>query len=201
MQEMKRTTKPGEVSKNRKRHTLTAGQKQKIFVEEYLIDLNASRAARAAGYSPKTAGVIGHDLLKNPKIRDQIAKAMQKRAERTQVTQDRVVKELARIAFSDIRSFVRWSGQGVEILPSYTLTDDDAACVSEVSQVDTQYGTTIKFKLHDKKSALEMLGRHLGMFVEKHKHTVEGREGGPISVEHSFTDEAIKKAYDLLYRG
>jgi phage terminase small subunit len=63
--------------------------------------------------------------------------------------------------------------------------------------VDTQYGTNIKFKLHDKLRALELLGKHLGMFVERHA----GPEGGPIPVEHTFTDEAIKKAFDILYRG
>ena len=154
--------------------------KQARFVEEYLVDLNATQAAIRAGYSEKTANEQGPRLLVNVSVSQAIAKAQLARSKRTEVTQDRVVKELAKIAFADIRQAVRWgkspidtesenaepNGLGrypVELVPSEEIDDDIAAAVSEVSL--TQAG--IKIKMHDKKGALVDLGKHLGMFVER----------------------------------
>lgn len=174
--------------------------KQELFVQEYLIDFNASRAARAAGYSEKTAGVMGHTLLKNPKIQQAIRKAMDERAERTKVTQDKVLTELAKIAFSDMRSFLKWDSYGVTLVSSTELSDADAGCVVEVSQKDSQFGRDIRFKLHDKKSALELLGRHLGMFSESTVKLV-GDKASPVEVTHEFSDASIKEAFQTLYKG
>ena len=79
--------------------SLTA--KQQRFVDEYLIDLNATQAAIRAGYSAKTADVIGYENLRKPQIMEIIEQAMQKREKRTEITQDRVLEELADIAFND----------------------------------------------------------------------------------------------------
>ena len=73
--------------------------KRQRFVEEYLIDLNATQAAIRAGYSAKTAGSIGEEILKKPEIQEAIQAAMKARSERTEITADRVLKELGRIAF------------------------------------------------------------------------------------------------------
>lgn len=198
---MKRTTIPGKEGNHRYPNKITVAQKRKIFVQEYLIDFNVTRAAKAAGYSEKTAHVTGHYLLKDPKVQAAIQDAMQARIERTQVTQDRVVKELAKLAFSDMRNFARWGPGGVELKDSRTLSDEDSACVAEISQVDTQYGVNLRFKLYDKSKALEMLGRHLGMFLERHS----GPDGGAIPVEvestHEFSDANIKAAFEALYKG
>ena len=72
-------------------------KKQKRFVEEYLIDLNATQAAIRAGYSPDTAGSIGNENLKKPEICACVEKAMAERSKRTGVCADRVVQELAKI--------------------------------------------------------------------------------------------------------
>lgn len=88
--------------------------KQKAFVAEYLIDLNASAAARRAGYSEKTAHSIGDENLRKPEIAAAIASAQGERSKRTEVTADRVLKELAKIGFSDIRKAVKWGSRLVE---------------------------------------------------------------------------------------
>lgn len=196
---MKRTKAPGTSGNSKPRTKISGEQRRKIFVQEYLIDFNVTRAAKAAGYAERSAHVTGHNLLKDPKVQKAIQKAIDERSERTKVTQDRVVKELAKIAFADMRNFARWNAHGVDLIESRLLSDEDAACISEVSQVDTQYGSNIRIKLHDKMKALDALGRHLGMFIENHNHRVSGEDGGPIEVSHEFSDEAIKTAFDALY--
>ena len=101
--------------------------KQKMFVEEYLVDLNATQAAIRAGYSAKTASSIGEQNLRKLDIQTAIQEAMKARQERTGVTQDRVIAELARIAFGDQRSVMEWGPSGVKLRDSKSLTDDQAA--------------------------------------------------------------------------
>ena len=142
-------------------------RKQKRFVEEYLVDLNATQAAIRAGYSEKNAGRIGPELLGKTCVQDAIDIALAKRSARTEVTADRVVKELARIAFVDTRRIFTWGPGGVTLRPSGELTDDEAAVVATVEETTSENGGSIKAKLCDKMKALEMLGRHLGMFKDK----------------------------------
>lgn len=170
---------------------LTAKQKQ--FVREYLIDLNATQAAIRAGYSVKTAEAIGYENLRKPQIAKAIEKAMGKRVERTEITADRVLQELAKIGFSDMRTFTKWSNRGVVLIDSDTLTPDQAACVAEVSQTITESGGSIKFKLHDKVAALEKIGRHLGLFKDKIEHS------GSINVANPYeglTTDELRKLID-----
>ncbi|MGI8766582.1 MAG: terminase small subunit [Gemmatimonadaceae bacterium] len=155
--------------------------KQARFVEEYLTDLNATQAAIRAGYSPKTAYAIGVENLRKPVIVTALEEAMRARSERTGVTADRVVEELARIGFSDMRLFSTWGPHGVTLTGSETLSEDAARCVAEVSQTISKDGGSIRFKLHDKVGALSKLGQHLGMFPDKHEHT--GKDGDPIAHE------------------
>jgi phage terminase small subunit len=139
--------------------------KQRRFVEEYLIDLNATQAAARAGYSEKTAYAAGQRLLKN--VEAEINAALAERSARTGVSADRVVRELARVAFADPRAVFSWGPGGVVLRDSGGLTEDEAAIVSEVSETRTETGGSIKAKLCDKVKALELLGRHLGMFNDK----------------------------------
>lgn len=176
--------------------------KQQAFVREYLVDLNATQAAIRAGYSAKDADVQGPRLLGNVRIADAIEKAMAERAERTEITADRVIQELAKIGFADIRKAVRWysqtnvatvdtdadmaalAGEGelrfavanqVELVSSEEIDDATAAAISEIGQ--TASGA-LKVKLHDKRAALVDIGRHLGMFKERVELT--GKDGGPV---------------------
>lgn len=103
--------------------------KQERFCIEYIIDLNATQAAIRAGYSKKTANRIASENLSKLDIQRKIQELQQERAERTEITQDRVLKELAGIGFAPI--------------------------------------TKGKIRAADKTKALELLGRHLGMFTDK----------------------------------
>lgn len=170
---------------------MALNEKQRRFVAEYLIDLNATQAAIRAGYSDKTAGSQGFDLLKKPEITDAIQAAMKAREDRTEITQDRVIAELAKIGFADIRKAVRW-GDGVVVrnefgttevvndvalIGSEQIDDDTAAAIAEICQ--TAQG--VKIKLHDKRAALIDIGRHIGMFRDKLELT--GKDGGPIKTQ------------------
>jgi phage terminase small subunit len=141
--------------------------KQQKFIDEYLVDLNATQAAIRAGYSEKTAAAIAGENLSKPMIREGIQKAFEDRANRTKTTQDRVVLELARIAFASIGTMATWSGDNIVLVDSETLSDDDKAAIQEITKTETPNGPNLKIKLADKLNALEKLGRHLGMFQGK----------------------------------
>lgn len=138
--------------------------RQRRFVQEYLIDLNAAAAARRAGYSKKSSTDWAWRLLRKPAVAAAVEAAQAARAERTRVTADTVVKELAKVAFGDARDLLSWGKDGVELRDSKDLTDAAAALVSEVSETRTAAGGTRRVKLHCKLTALTALGRHLGLF-------------------------------------
>jgi phage terminase small subunit len=142
---------------------LTAKQQQ--FCREYLIDLNATQAAIRAGYSSKAAGAIAKETLLIPAVQQALQLMRDKRAARVDVTADRVVLELARIGFADPRKLVDAKGRP---LPLHELDDNTAAALSSVEFVTGRYGTVIrKYRFVPKPPALEMLGRHLGIFADK----------------------------------
>lgn len=151
------------------------------FCQEYLVDLNATAAYQRVypKVSATSAPAAGARLLKNVKVQTRLTELQQARSERTQITADRVITELARIGFSDMRDFTEWGPQGVTLKPSDTLTDDQARCVAEVSETTGEKSGSLRFKLHDKLGALVKLGQHLGVkFVERHEHT--GKDGTPL---------------------
>lgn len=141
-------------------------KKQKLFIDEYLIDLNATQAAIRAGYSVESARDIGCENLTKPNIQQAIAKAMAERSKRTGVNQDRVVLELAKIAFVKMTDIVDSNGKIKD-----TATDDDLSCIESVrykhSDTDTGYSVEREVKISPKLKALELLGKHLGMWNDK----------------------------------
>ena len=137
--------------------------KQQRFCDEYLIDLNATQAAIRAGYSPRTAEQAASRLLTIVKVSDEIAREMAERTKRTGINQDRVVKELAKLAFVNIADVVDLENATVRI----SATDEDLACIQSVKIKPSEFGTEREIKLYDKKASLELLGRHLGMFKDK----------------------------------
>jgi phage terminase small subunit len=152
--------------------------KQQRFVDEYLIDpTNQTQAAIRAGYPPKTACEQASRLLTNVKVKEAIEKEMAERAKRTGITKDRVLQEIAKIAFANMKDFVKWTPDRVYLIHSDELSDIDAAAIAEVSETIGEFGTSVKIKLHDKKGTLELLGRHLGLFNDKldvnHKGAVQ----------------------------
>lgn len=147
--------------------------KQSRFIDEYLVDLNATQAAIRAGYSKAAAASIGSENLSKPEIQAELSKRQLDRQERTQVTQDRVVEELARLAFSDLRSLFKPDGT---MKQPRELTAKEAACLSSIECFEKfegagegrkQAGTVVKVRLWDKLAALDKLGRHLGMWTER----------------------------------
>ena len=148
--------------------------KQAEFVRQYLVDLNSTQAAIRAGYSEKTAYRIGAELLQKTSVAEAIATAQAKREQRTEITADRVVAELAKIAFGSARDVMEWGPNGVVLKDSAELTDEQAAAIAGVSENITQNGSSLKLKRHDKVKALELLGRHLGMFTDKVKNEISG---------------------------
>jgi len=141
---------------------------QRRFVEEYLLDCNALAAARRAGYSERTAGPISVQLMAKDKISRAIREAMDGRSQRLRISADRVLLELARIAFSDIGRIIDWSGDALTVEPPGRLYDDDRAAISEITVISgdrrRERGLAIKVKLHDKQQALMMLARHLRLW-------------------------------------
>lgn len=150
--------------------------KQARFVEEYLIDLSATQAAVRAGYSARTAASIGNENLRKPEISVAIAEAQKARSVRTGITADRVLQELSRVAFSDIREVLSWGPDWVKIKPSEGLSEDAAAAILRVTQ--TRHGT-IRVKLHSKLTALEILARHLGLHAQADPETRPARYSEP----------------------
>ena len=156
--------------------------KQARFVQEYLIDLNATQAAIRAGYSAKTAEWQGPQLLGKSHVAQAIQDGIKRRSERTEITQDRVLKEVARLAFLDIRKAFNTDGS---LKPLHELDDDTAAAIAgmdviEMSGAEDALSTLKKIKLSDKKGALELLMRHMGMLNDKVK--LQGDAENPLTV-------------------
>ena len=166
----------------------TLTNKQKVFVNEYLKDLNATRAYKTAYKnikSEETAATNGSKLLRNTKVAEEIQKRMDERAKRTEITQDKVLKEIARLAFTDITSIVSVKKfktnigeySKVVIKDFSELTEDQRACISGVKE--TKLGIEVSFC--SKERALELLGRHLGMFNDKLQLSGEVKTGNPFA--------------------
>lgn len=137
--------------------------KQKKFIDEYLVDLNATQAAIRAGYKEKAAYRTGAENLRKPQIQEEIQKRMQERQQRTEVTQDMVVKELASIAFARATDYAAVKGGAVRIKDTDSLSDEQIRAIAGIKEG----ANGIEIKLNDKEKALELLGRHLGMWNDK----------------------------------
>lgn len=136
--------------------------KQKRFCDEYLIDMNGTQAAIRAGYSEKTANEQAAQLLAKLSVSEYISERREKLSKKLEITQERVLEELARIGFSNIKDFVNGGNNVLE------LKHIEEAKTAAVAAVKTRLGddgsVNTEIKLHDKVSALEKLARHLGLF-------------------------------------
>lgn len=141
-------------------------EKQRRFVDEYLIDLNATQAAIRAGYSAKTADQQGSRMLANVKVQQEISEKMAERSKRTGVNQDRIILELARIAFLKMTDVVDSEGRIKE-----DASEDDLACIESIkykhSDTETGSSTEREVKTASKLKAMELLGKHLGMWNDR----------------------------------
>lgn len=161
--------------------------KQKRFCEEYLIDLNATQAAIRAGYSPKTAEQTASRLLRNVKVQEYIAKRQKELSRSTEITQERVIKELALIAFSNNADYAHVVEKKMQVEADGALVDVldkdgnpvmyrtvEPVLTEELTEEQKRAIAVIKkgrdgleVKSCDKVKALELLGKHLGIFTDK----------------------------------
>lgn len=154
--------------------------KQERFVREYLVDLNATQAAIRAGYSKKTANEQGSRLLAHVSIQEAIAKGTEKKAAKLEVTADRVLRELALIGFCDMADHVDIGSEGeVRVKTFDEMPEGSSRVISGIKEKKRILGSgegdgnevimeaTLEYKHHDKVKALELLGKHLGMWTDK----------------------------------
>lgn len=161
--------------------------RQKRFCDEYLVDLNATQAAIRAGYTSKYANTNAFKLLQNTAIKEYIQQRQNERSERTEITQDMVLRELAIIAFSNAADYANvvekqamaevegtmiplLDEEGnpqmyrtVEPVLTADLTEDQKKALAVIKKGRDGF----EIKPYDKVRALELLGKHLGMFTEK----------------------------------
>lgn len=157
-------------------------EKQKLFADEYLIDLNATRAYKAVYKTIKNddvAAAAGNRLLRNVKVADYINERMKEREQRTEITQDKVLKELASIAFDDIKNylsfrtekvFVGYDFNGLPVSDYKTIVDikdSEEIDTKNISELSIGKDGQFKFKLYCRDNALQQIGKHLGMFTDK----------------------------------
>ena len=149
--------------------------REKTFCQEYSIDQNGTRSAKAAGYAPKSAHVTASLLLRKPKIRAAIDAFLKKRADKLEITQEKVLGELAKMGFSNMLDYMRVDEDGAFVLDFSKLTREQAAAIQEYT-VDATGGTgdgerkqvmRTRFKLADKTRNLELLGKNLNLFADR----------------------------------
>lgn len=143
--------------------------KHKLFVKEYMVDLNSTQAAIRCGYSEKTARQIGSKLLTNVDIMEAIENEYKLRSQRTEITADRTLLEIARLAFNDPRKAFDANGN---LLPVKKWPDEVAAAISSIKVVEQKNSdggidTVKEVKFWDKGKQIELAGRHLGLFNDK----------------------------------
>ncbi len=171
-------------------------EKQQRFVDEYLIDLNATQAAIRAGYSVKTADVQGSRMLGNVKVQQAISEAMAERSRRTGINQERILIELARIALLNPKSLVNLEDATV----NPEASPDDLAAIASVKvkrfpTKDGGEGIEREVKFYDKIKAIELLGKHLGMFKDRIELS------GELNKEKSKLDSLLAQLSDANEAG
>lgn len=151
--------------------------KQRRFISEYRKDLNATQAAIRAGYSAKTAAAAGDRLLRNVAIAAAVAEKTQAQLAKADLTAERVLEEMRRLAFSDVSSLFDARGK---LKPLHTLTPEESACISGLEVIiknaeagDGHTDTVHKIKVWDKPRTLEMLGKHFALLTERVHHTAD----------------------------
>jgi phage terminase small subunit len=158
-------------------------KRYEVFARNYVIDLNASRAAIAAGYSEGRAAATGSELVSNRKVQRIIQELQTQRASKLELRAEKVLEEIARLAFSNMQDYTRVDADGKAVLDLSVITRDQFAAVQEIRE-DTTGGTgdgerkvvlRTTLKLSDKTKNLELLCRHLGLLQDNLK--VTGLEG------------------------
>lgn len=165
---------------------MALNDRQQRFAEEYLVDLNGRRAAIRAGYASNSAEVQASQLLRNPKVAAEVDRLMAERAGRVRISQDHVVLELIPLVMSNMADYAEATEGGAARLKLGELDRRGWGAIHEITVEETTEGKgeaavdvrKTKIKLYDKRAAAELLGRHLGMWIDKLEHT--GKDGQPL---------------------
>ena len=138
--------------------------KQRRFIDEYLIDLNATQAAIRSGYSKRSASVIGARVLASSNVRAELERRQAQLRKKLEITHEKILQELAAIAFASGADYVSVertdSRDTVRVIPTVELSPEKLPAIAAMKA--NQYG--VELKLYDKIKALELLGKHLGTF-------------------------------------
>ena len=172
--------------------------KHERFCQEYIIDLNGAKAAERSGYSKKTARTQANQLLTKLDISKRVAELKKERSERTEITQDMVIRELAICGFSDLKDYIEViedtgviRAKSFEEMPEgksralQSIKEDRVIKEDAKGEQITVYDK-INFKLYNKIQALELIGKHLGMFTENLKISGE--------IKHKLSMADLKKS-------
>lgn len=179
--------------------------KQQRFVEEYLVDLNATQAAIRSGYSQKTAGAVGHENLKKPEIAKAIAAGREKQSKRTEINADWLLKRLADEVDADQAELYDEKGQLKRIQDWPMVWRKGLVAGMDVDEIKGEGGSVLgytrKIKISDRLKRLELIGRHIavGAFLDKHEHT--GKNGAPLNPEPPSVGEVARRVAFLLAAG
>lgn len=176
--------------------------KQTRFVQEYLVDLNAAQAAIRSGYSAKTAETCGPRLLRNAQVKAAVEAGQAKVHAKLEISAGRVLQELARVGFADIRRLFDEHGN---LRPICELDDDTAAAIASIEVEEVVSGdktktktVTRKIRRHDKNAALTTLARHFRLIGDRIELT--GANGEAVKIDSTVDLELARRALFILAR-
>jgi phage terminase small subunit len=147
------------------RRMLTALQQR--FVEEYLVDGNATKAAMRAGLRGRDPSSAGSKMLRGRMVTQAIERERERSMERIRISRDRVLTEYARVAFAEIGDIADWDEDGMRLKPKRAIGKHDRAAVLELSARNGQDGAATRIRMHSKMKALDALAKHLGLWGGK----------------------------------
>jgi phage terminase small subunit len=170
-------------------NTSKAEARREIFIREYLKNLNATRAAIAAGYSEKTARAAASRLLTNVDIKKRVEEALAKKTDKLDISVERVLGELSKLAFSNMLDYMNTQQDGSAYTDLSKLTREQAAAIQEVTVDEYTEGRgknsrnvkRTRVKLADKRGSLELLGKYLKLFTDRQE--ISGDANNAIRVE------------------
>lgn len=164
--------------------------RERLFVREYLVDLNAARAAVRAGYSPKAAKVTACRIRNRSRVKAAIDAALAERAAKLEITTERVLREMALLAFANVLDYFTPLPDGTAHVDLSGLTREQAAAIADLTVEEFVSGRgaagrdvrRVKVKLADKSRNLELIGKHLGMFARKPSDREEEGTGDDVEL-------------------
>lgn len=160
--------------------------KQRRFVDEYLVDLNATQAAIRAGYSKRTATAIGYENLRKPHLAAAIQAGVGKLMRTAEITAQEVISELTRLSRARLDDVARWSEDGLRLIPSGELEIEGLTSVKSIKSTKTTgedwEKTTLEVRQHDKLRALALLAKYFGLLTDRVEHS------GTVEHRHEITE-------------